>query len=208
MPVVQALAMLIAACSDTHLLADVDTILVTPRTGPGVRQGKRPSRSSTTRCRRPPFADVPAAPFARLWRTRIGVALVGVIVLLALMRAPYVPLRPEHPVGEATKNFDPSGKAVLGRTNSAGRVSRVLRRLPRILRDGRSSPPRWAHRRPGHRPGEAVLNRNALEDILMRGMDRDMAAPVRSCGAGRRGIVGPHAWVLVVPIATHHRTAG
>ena len=48
----------------------------------------------------------------RLWRTRIGVALVGVIVLLAIV-GPYVaPYGPSTPVG--APNSLPSGKALLG----------------------------------------------------------------------------------------------
>ena len=61
----------------------------------------------------------------RLWRTRIGVALVGVIVLLAII-GPYVaPYGPSTPVG--APNADPSSKAVLG-TDYLGQdvLSRVL----------------------------------------------------------------------------------
>src|SRR5690242_21937599 len=61
----------------------------------------------------------------RLWRTRIGVALVGVIVLLAIV-GPYVaPYGPSTPVG--APNSNPGGKAVLG-TDYLGQdvLSRVL----------------------------------------------------------------------------------
>ena len=61
----------------------------------------------------------------KLWRTRIGVALVGLIVLLAIV-GPYVaPYGPSTPVG--TPNSGPGGKAVLG-TDYLGQdvLSRVL----------------------------------------------------------------------------------
>ena len=61
----------------------------------------------------------------RLWRTRIGVALVGLIVLLAII-GPYVaPYGPSTPVG--APNATPGGKAVLG-TDYLGQdvLSRVL----------------------------------------------------------------------------------
>ena len=81
-----------------------------------------------------PDAKVPSPPVRgasllrrslRLWRTRIGVALVGVIVLLAII-GPYVaPYGPSTPVG--APNSVPGGKAVLG-TDYLGQdvLSRVL----------------------------------------------------------------------------------
>src|SRR5262245_65904696 len=48
----------------------------------------------------------------KLWRTRIGLALVGVIVLVAIV-GPYVaPYGPSTPVG--APNSTPGGNAVLG----------------------------------------------------------------------------------------------
>src|SRR5262249_57308002 len=61
----------------------------------------------------------------KLWRTRIGLALVGFIVLLAIV-GPYVaPYGPNTPVG--APNSTPGGKAVLG-TDYLGQdvLSRVL----------------------------------------------------------------------------------
>ena len=81
-------------------------------------------------------AEVPTPPIRgtsllrrsfRLWRTRIGAALVGAIVLLALV-GPYVaPYGPSAPVG--APNSNPGGKALLG-TDYLGQdvLSRVLSR--------------------------------------------------------------------------------
>src|SRR6266498_6104390 len=66
----------------------------------------------------------------RLWRTRIGVALVGVIVLLAIV-GPYIaPYGPSTPVG--APNANPGGKAMLG-TDYLGQDV-----LSRLLYGGRS----------------------------------------------------------------------
>ena len=86
-------------------------------------------------------AGVPAPPAAvrassllrralRLWRTRIGVLLVGAVVLLAII-GPYVaPYGPSVPVG--APNSLPGGKAALG-TDYLGQDV-----LSRLLYGGRS----------------------------------------------------------------------
>ncbi len=153
-------------------------------------------------------AEVPTPPVRgtsllrrslRLWRTRIGVALVGVIVLLAII-GPYVaPYGPSTPVG--APNSEPSGKAVLG-TDYLGQdvLSRVLYGGGSILVMAVIATAL------GLIVGTAIglvaaYSRNALDDILMRGMDVIMALPQILLALVAVAIVGPHAWVIVVAIA-------
>jgi peptide/nickel transport system permease protein len=153
-------------------------------------------------------AEVPTPPVRgtsllrrslRLWRTRIGVALVGVIVLLAII-GPYVaPYGPNTPVG--VPNSVPSGKAVLG-TDYLGQDV-----LSRVLYGGRSILVMAVIATAlGLLAGTAVgllaaYARNALDDILMRAMDVIMALPQILLALVAVAIVGPHAWVIVVAIA-------
>jgi peptide/nickel transport system permease protein len=155
-----------------------------------------------------PDAKVPTPPVRgasllrrslRLWRTRIGVALVGVIVLLAIV-GPYVaPYGPSTPVG--APNSGPSGKAVLG-TDYLGQdvLSRLLNGGGSILVMAVIATAL------GLVAGTALglvaaYSRNALDDILMRGMDVIMAFPQIMLALVAVAIVGPHAWVIVVAIA-------
>jgi len=135
----------------------------------------------------------------RLWRTRIGLALVGVIVLLAIV-GPYVaPYGPSTPVG--APNSSPSGQAVLG-TDYLGQDV-----LSRLLYGGRSILVMAVIATAlGLIAGAAIglvaaYSRNALDDTLMRGMDVIMAFPQIMLALVAVAIVGPHAWVIVVAIA-------
>jgi peptide/nickel transport system permease protein len=135
----------------------------------------------------------------RLWRTRIGVALVGVIVLLAIV-GPYVaPYGPSTPVG--APNSSPSGTAVLG-TDYLGQDV-----LSRLLYGGRSILVMAVIATAlGLIAGVAIglvaaYSRNALDDILMRGMDVIMAFPQIMLALIAVAIIGPHVWVIVVAIA-------
>ncbi|MGH3418087.1 MAG: ABC transporter permease, partial [Streptosporangiaceae bacterium] len=135
----------------------------------------------------------------RLWRTRIGVGLVGVIVLLAIV-GPYVaPYGPSTPVG--APNSDPGGKAVLG-TDYLGQDV-----LSRLLYGGRSILVMAVIATAlGLIAGTviglvAAYARNALDDILMRAMDVIMALPQIMLALVAVAIVGPHAWVIVTAIA-------
>lgn len=135
----------------------------------------------------------------RLWRTRIGVVLVGLIVLLAIV-GPYVaPYGPSTPVG--APNSDPGGKAVLG-TDYLGQDV-----LSRVLYGGRSILVMAVIATAlGLVVGAAIglvaaYSRNALDDTLMRGMDVIMALPQIMLALVAVAIVGPHAWVIVVAIA-------
>jgi peptide/nickel transport system permease protein len=134
----------------------------------------------------------------RLWRTRIGLALVGFIVLVAIV-GPYVaPYGPSTPVG--VPNATPGGKAVLG-TDYLGQDV-----LSRVLYGGRSILVMAVLATAlGLIAGTAIglaaaYSRNALDDTLMRGMDVIMALPQIMLALVAVAIVGPHAWVIVVAI--------
>ena len=135
----------------------------------------------------------------RLWRTRIGVALVGLIVLLAIV-GPYIaPYGPSTPVG--VPNSNPGGKAVLG-TDYLGQDV-----LSRLLYGGRSILLMAVLATAlGLIAGGAIglvaaYSRNALDDTLMRGMDVIMAFPQIMLALIAVAIIGPHVWVIVVAIA-------
>jgi peptide/nickel transport system permease protein len=135
----------------------------------------------------------------RLWRTRIGVALVGFIVLLAII-GPYIaPYGPSTPVG--APNSDPGGKAVLG-TDYLGQDV-----LSRVLYGGRSILIMAVIATAiGLVAGTAIglvaaYSRNALDETLMRAMDVLMALPSIMLALVAVAIVGPHAWVIVAAIA-------
>jgi peptide/nickel transport system permease protein len=134
----------------------------------------------------------------RLWRTRIGVALVGIIVLLAIV-GPYIaPYGPSTPVG--VPNSNPGGKAVLG-TDYLGQDV-----LSRLLYGGRSILVMAVLATAlGLVAGTAIglaaaYSRNALDDTLMRGMDVIMALPQIMLALVAVAIIGPHAWVIVAAI--------
>jgi peptide/nickel transport system permease protein len=157
-----------------------------------------------------PGAEVPMPPSGvrgtsllrrslRLWRTRIGVALVGMLVLLAII-GPYVaPYGPSTPVG--APNSNPSSKAVLG-TDYLGQDV-----LSRLLYGGRSILVIAVIATAlGLVAGAAIglvaaYSRNALDDVLMRGMDVILAFPQIMLALVAVAIVGPHAWIIVVAIA-------
>ncbi len=135
----------------------------------------------------------------RLWRTRIGVALVGIIVLLAIVGPSLAPYGPSTPVG--VPNSNPSGKAVLG-TDYLGQDV-----LSRVLYGGRSILVMAVIATALGLIGGAAIglvaaySRNALDDTLMRGMDVIMALPQIMLALVAVAIVGPHAWVIVAAIA-------
>jgi peptide/nickel transport system permease protein len=135
----------------------------------------------------------------RLWRTRIGVVLVGLIVLLAIVGPYLAPYGPSTPVG--APNSGPGGKAVLG-TDYLGQDV-----LSRVLYGGRSILVMAVIATAlGLVAGVliglvAAYSRNALDDVLMRGMDVIMALPQIMLALVAVAIVGPHAWVIVAAIA-------
>jgi peptide/nickel transport system permease protein len=135
----------------------------------------------------------------QLWRTRIGVALVGAIVLLAVAGPYLAPYGPNTPVG--APNSNPGGKAVLG-TDYLGQDV-----LSRLLYGGRSILVMAVIATAlGLIAGTAIglvaaYARNALDDVLMRLMDVIMALPQIMLALVAVAIVGPHAWVIVAAIA-------
>jgi peptide/nickel transport system permease protein len=135
----------------------------------------------------------------RLWRTRIGVALVGLLVLLAIV-GPYVaPYGPNAFV--SAPNSPPSKAAALG-TDYLGQDV-----LSRLLYGGRSIlVMALIATAVGLIVGVVVgllaaYARNALDDVLMRAMDVIMALPQIMLALVAVAIVGAHAWVIVVAIA-------
>ena len=126
-------------------------------------------------------------------------ALVGLIVLLAIVGPYLAPYGPSTPVG--APNSDPGGKAVLG-TDYLGQDV-----LSRVLYGGRSILVMAVIATAlGLVAGAAIglvaaYSRNALDDILMRGMDVIMALPQIMLALVAVAIVGPHAWVIVAAIA-------
>lgn len=136
---------------------------------------------------------------SRLWRTRLGLILVGALVLLAII-GPYVaPYGPSTPVG--APNSGPGGKALLG-TDYLGQDV-----LSRLLYGGRSILVMAVIATAiGLIAGVAIgliaaYSRNVLDDVLMRGMDVIMAFPQIMLALVAVAIVGAHAWVIVVAIA-------
>jgi len=135
----------------------------------------------------------------KLWRTRIGLVLVGFIVLLAIVGPYLAPYGPSAAVG--APNSNPSSHAVLG-TDYLGQDV-----LSRVLYGGRSILVMAVLATAlavvvGTAIGlVAAYSRNALDDVLMRGMDVLMALPQILLALVAVAIVGPHAWVIVVAIA-------
>ena len=135
----------------------------------------------------------------KLWRTRIGLALVGFIVLVAIVGPYLAPYGPSTPVG--APNATPGGKAVLG-TDYLGQDV-----LSRVLYGGRSILVTAVIATglalvAGTAIGlVAAYSRNAHDDTLMRAMDVFMALPQILLALVAVAIVGPHAWVIVAAIA-------
>jgi peptide/nickel transport system permease protein len=135
----------------------------------------------------------------RLWRTRIGVMLVSALVLLAILGPTLAPYGPSTAVG--APNSNPNGKALLG-TDYLGQDV-----LSRFLYGGRSILVMAVVATAlGLIAGVAIgllaaYSRNALDDVLMRGMDVILAFPQIMLALVAVAAVGPHAWVIVVAIA-------
>jgi len=135
----------------------------------------------------------------RLWRTRLGLILVGALVLLAIIGPYLAPYGPSTPVG--VPNATPGGKAVLG-TDYLGQDV-----LSRFLYGGRSIlATAFIATAAGLIIGVAIgliaaYARNALDDILMRVMDVILAFPQIMLALVAVAVVGPHNWVIVLAIA-------
>jgi peptide/nickel transport system permease protein len=135
----------------------------------------------------------------RLWRTRIGLFLVVVLVAVAVF-GPYVaPHGPTDFLG-LPPNSPPSGKALFGtdhigqdvwsRFLYGGREILVMAALATVL---------------GLVLGTAIglaaaYSRNALDDVLMRGMDVILAFPQIMLALVAIATVGPQAWLIVLAV--------
>ncbi|MGI9007959.1 MAG: ABC transporter permease [Streptosporangiaceae bacterium] len=137
----------------------------------------------------------------RLWRTRIGLGLVTLLVLVAIIGPYLAPYGSSAPVPGQPPNALPSAKAALG-TDYLGQDV-----LSRLLDGGRSILAMAVISTAiGLVVGVAIgliaaYARNVLDDVLMRGMDVIMAFPQIMLALVAVAVVGPHAWVIVTAIA-------
>ena len=135
----------------------------------------------------------------RLWRTRVGTAIVVVIVLIAAfgpLVAPYgantfTGLLPNHgPSGKSLLGSDYLGQDVWSRFLYGGREILVLAALATIL---------------GVVLGVllgliAAYSRSRLDDVLMRSMDVILAFPQIMLALVAIATVGPSAWLIVLAV--------
>jgi peptide/nickel transport system permease protein len=136
----------------------------------------------------------------RLWRTRIGAALILLLVIVAFV-GPYVA---PHADDEfvAIPNTPPGGNAGLLGSDYLGQDV-----FSRFLEGGRSIlVMAVVSTAIGLLFGIAIglvaaYARNALDDILMRGMDVIMAFPQIMLALVAVSLVGAKAWVIIVAIA-------
>jgi peptide/nickel transport system permease protein len=136
----------------------------------------------------------------RLWRTRIGAALILLLVIVAFV-GPYVA---PHAADEfvAIPNTPPGGKAGLLGSDYLGQDV-----FSRFLDGGRSILiMAVVSTAIGLVIGIAIglvaaYARNALDDILMRAMDVIMAFPQIMLALVAVSLVGAKAWVIIVAIA-------
>jgi peptide/nickel transport system permease protein len=139
------------------------------------------------------FADA-----MRLWRTRIGVGIVALIVLIALVGplvAPYSPtefVAPPNslPGGEAAFGSDALGRDVLSRFLNGGRTVLWMAAASTLL---------------GIAAGVmvglvAAYSRNWLDDVLMRGSDVLLAFPQIIFVLLAVSAVGPKLWLIVLAV--------
>jgi len=135
----------------------------------------------------------------RLWRTRIGVALVLLLVLVALV-GPYLAA---HGTTDfvGTPNTGPAAGRPLG-TDYLGQDV-----LSRFLAGGRGILGMAAISTAiGLAAGVAIglvaaYSRSALDDVLMRSLDVVMAFPQIMLALVAVAVVGAHAWVIITAIA-------
>jgi peptide/nickel transport system permease protein len=134
-----------------------------------------------------------------LWRTRIGMALVVLLVLVAAVGPFFAPHSPTDFVGVAP-NSPPSSKALFGTDHIGqdvwsrflwgGREILVMAAFATVL---------------GLVTGAAVgltaaYSRNKLDDVLMRAMDVILAFPQIMLALVAIATVGPQAWLIVLTV--------
>jgi peptide/nickel transport system permease protein len=136
----------------------------------------------------------------RLWRTRIGAFLVLLLVLVAIVGPFVAPHAPDEfvaipaspPGGDAgLLGSDYLGQDVFSRFLYGGRSILIMAGVSTLI---------------GLVVGVAIglvaaYARNALDDVLMRGMDVIMAFPQIMLALVAVSLVGAHAWVIIVAIA-------
>ncbi len=134
----------------------------------------------------------------RQWRTRIGLALVALLVALALVGPFFAPYSPSEFAGPPYAH--PSSSTVLG-TDSLGRDV-----LSRFLWGGRSVLGlSLAATAIGLALGVAIglvaaYSRGLLDDVLMRAMDVILAFPSIVLALVAVATVGPKLWLLVLAV--------
>jgi peptide/nickel transport system permease protein len=139
---------------------------------------------------------------ARLTRTRIGLAMVGVIVLIAVfgpLVAPHSPTEfiaaPNHgPTGDAIFGADALGRDVFSRFLHGGLTVLWMSAAATVL---------------GVVLGTAVgliaaYSRNWLDDVLMRGNDVVLAFPQIIFVLLAVSAIGPKLWLIVVTVGITH----
>jgi peptide/nickel transport system permease protein len=142
------------------------------------------------------------ADAARLGRTRVGLAIVAVIVIVALAGPLVAPHSPTEFVG--VPNSGPGGEAAFG-TDALGRDV-----LSRFLYGGRTV--LWlaaASTLLGMVVGVVVgliaaYSRNWLDDVLMRGNDVLLAFPQIIFVLLAVSAVGPKLWLIVLTVGLTH----
>jgi peptide/nickel transport system permease protein len=138
----------------------------------------------------------------RLWRTRVGLAIVALLVLVALLGPLVAPHSPTEFVG--IPNSPPSGDAIFG-TDALGRDV-----LSRFLYGGRTV--LWlstAATLLGIVVGVVVgliaaYARNWLDDVLMRGNDVLLAFPQIIFVLLAVSAIGPKLWLIVLTVGLTH----
>jgi peptide/nickel transport system permease protein len=134
----------------------------------------------------------------RLWRTRIGLALVLLLVAIALFGPFFAPHGPTDPVG--VPNTGPSAEARFGTDHIGQDVwSRFLWGGREVLAMA------FAATALGLVLGVAVglvaaYARNVVDDILMRAMDIILAFPQIMLALVAIATVGPKAWLIVLAV--------
>ncbi len=134
----------------------------------------------------------------RLWRTRIGLLVVLLLVGVALLGSLVAPHSPTAFVG--APNVGPSATARLG-TDALGQdvLSRFLHGGRRILALGVASTALGLVL--GVTIGlVAAYARNWLDDVLMRAMDVILAFPQIMLALVAIATVGPKAWVMILAV--------
>jgi peptide/nickel transport system permease protein len=139
---------------------------------------------------------------ARLTRTRIGLAMVGVIVLIAVfgpLVAPHSPTEfiaaPNHgPTGDAIFGADALGRDVFSRFLHGGLTVLWMSAAATVL---------------GVVLGTAIgliaaYSRNWLDDVLMRGNDVVLAFPQIIFVLLAVSAIGPKLWLIVVTVGITH----